>query len=142
MKVGKVIGSLAFAIVASGCVVRGSAHVAAPVAVVEVESEPPPPRYEEVVVRPGFVFIQGRWNWNGGQWVWMNGRYERERVGYMWAPGRWEARGGRHVWVEGEWRGGAAPARVEAHGNVEVRDHRAPAPAPEPAGPVVRDHRH
>jgi hypothetical protein len=138
MKVRNVIGSLAFAMLAGGCVVSGSAHVR-PVAVVEVDSEPPPPQYEEVQVRPGFVYMQGRWNWEGGRWVWMSGRYERERAGQMWAPGRWEARGGRHVWVEGEWRAGAAPARVEAHGNVEVRDHRAPAPAP--AGPVVRDHR-
>ncbi len=127
------VGSLAAA--AGGCVVSGEAHVRAPVAVVEVESEPPPPRYEEVVVRPGFVFIQGRWNWNGGQWVWMNGHYERERVGYVWAPGRWERRGNRHVWVEGEWRAGAA-----ASGGVQVRDHRE---APPPAGGVeVRDHRH
>ncbi len=140
MKVGTLIGSFAFAVLATGCVVSGEAHVRAPVAVVEVDSEPPPPQYEEVVVRPGFVFIQGRWNWEGGRWVWMNGHYERERAGYFWAPGRWEARGGRHVWVEGEWRAGAAPARAEGH--VEVRDHRAPAPAPEPAGPVVRDHRH
>jgi hypothetical protein len=141
MKVRNVLGSFAFAVLAGGCVVSGSARVH-PVAVVEVESEPPPPRYEEVVVRPGFVYIQGRWNWEGGRWVWMGGRYERERVGYMYAPGRWEMRGNRHIWVEGEWRAGAAPARVEAHGAVEVRDHRTPAPAPQPAGPVVRDHRH
>lgn len=146
MKVGTLIGSFAFAVMATGCVVRGSAgvRVAPPVAVVEVDSEPPPPRYEEVVVRPGFVWVQGRWNYEGGRWVWMNGRYERERAGYMYAPGRWEQRGNRHVWVEGEWRAGAAPARAEVHGegHVEVRDHRSPAPAPEPAGPVVRDHRH
>lgn len=123
---------LALATGATGCVVSGRAHVVAePVAVVEVESEPPPPQYEEVVVRPGFVFVQGRWDWRGGRWLWMGGHYERERVGYMWAPGRWERRGNRHVWVEGQWHSGGA-----ARGNVEVRDHR------EPAGPVVRDHRH
>jgi hypothetical protein len=119
-----------------GCFVE--AHpVAEPVAVVEVDSEPPPPQYEEVVVRPGYIWIQGRWNWAGGRWVWMGGRYEPERVGYEWAPGRWEARGGRHVWVEGNWhaRAAAAPA-----GGVEVRDHRRPEERRE--GPVVRDHRH
>ena len=141
MKVGQLVGSFAFAFVATGCVVHGSAGVRVAPAVVEVDSEPPPPRYEEVVVRPGFVWIQGRWNYEGGRWVWMNGRYERERAGYAWAPGRWEMRGNRHVWVEGEWRAGAAPARAEVHGegHVEVRDHRA---EPAPAGPVVRDHRH
>ena len=140
MKLRNALGSLALATslaaMSGGCVVHGEARVR-PVAVVEVESDPPPPRYEEVVVRPGFVWMQGRWNWNGGQWVWMGGHYERERVGYIWAPGRWEMRGNRHVWVEGEWRAGGA-----ARGGVEVRDHRGPAPAPAPGGVEVRDHRH
>jgi len=129
-----ILGSLAFAVVAAGstgCMVEAHGHVAAPVAVVEVESEPPPPRQEVFEVRPGFLWIEGRWNWSGGQWVWMNGHYERERAGYVWAPGRWEARGSRHVWVEGSWRAGAGPA---------VRDHRNAPPGPAP-GPVVRDHR-
>jgi YXWGXW repeat-containing protein len=136
MSRNNVLGSLALAaslaISAGGCVVRGQATVAEPVAVVEVDSEPPPPQYEEVVVRPGFIWIQGRWNWQGGRWVWMGGHYERERAGYVWAPGRWEARGNRHVWVEGQWRAGASPA---------VRDHRE-GPPPPATGPVVRDHRH
>jgi len=113
-----VLGSLALAAAlgTTGCVVEGQARVAEPVATVEVESEPPPPQYEEVVVRPGFVWVGGRWNWEGGRWVWMRGRYQQERVGYVWAPGRWERRGNRHVWIEGEWRDGG-------HGPV-VRDHR------------------
>lgn len=116
-----------------GCVVSGEAHVRAPVAVVEVDSDPPPPRYEEVVVRPGFIWINGHWNWDGGRWVWMGGHYERERAGYAWEPGRWEVRGGRHVWVEGTWRAGATPA---------VRDHREDRREDRDDGPVVRDHRH
>lgn len=134
---GSLVLAASLAAGAGGCLVEGHARVAEPVAVVEVDSEPPPPQYEEVVVRPGFIWIQGRWNWNGGRWVWMGGHYERERAGYVWAPGRWEARGGRHVWVEGSWRASAAAAPA---GGVEVRDHRHPEPAP--AGPVVRDHRH
>ncbi len=115
---------------AAGCMVEAHGHVAAPVAVVEVDEEPPPPRTETVEFRPGFVRIEGRWVRNGGRWVWRDGYYERERVGYAWDQGRWERRGNRHVWVEGHWRGGA-PARRE-----EVRDHRAPE-----GGAVVRDHR-
>ena len=123
----------------SGCVVRAHGQVSAPVAFVEVEEEPPPPR---VVVmpapRPGFIWIEGRWSWNGGRYVWNDGYYERERVGQTWEQGRWERRGRGHVWVDGRWRaggGGNGPA---------VRDHRDnPPPREEPAnGPRVRDHRH
>jgi hypothetical protein len=99
---------------AGGCMVEAHGHVAAPVAVVEVEEEPPPPRTVVVETRPGFVFIEGRWYRRGGRWEWQDGRWERERVGHVWVPGRWERRGNKHVWIEGSWRAG---------------------------GPVVRDHR-
>jgi hypothetical protein len=124
------LGSLALAVSlygASGCVATVHGQVDAPVAVVEVQDEPPAPRVETLEVRPGFVFISGRWVNRGGRWDWRPGYYERERVGYAWEQGRWETRGRSHVWVEGRWRsgGGGGPA---------VRDHRN-------EGPVVRDHR-
>ena len=25
---------------------------------------------------PGYIWIQGNWQWNGYEWIWMNGRYE------------------------------------------------------------------
>lgn len=87
---------------ASACVVRGSAHVA-PVAVVEVEEAPPPPRQERIIYRPGFVWIEGRWAYRGGRYVWIDGRYERERRGHRWVQGHWERRGRRHVWIDGHW---------------------------------------
>lgn len=130
-----------------GCVVRGhgSAYVSAPVAVVEVESEPPPPRVVHYQPRPGFIWIEGRWTWSGGNWVWADGYYERERVGYIYAPGRWERRGRRHVWVDGRWNRGGAPARVEHRGNgPDVRDHRGRRDDDDGdrgRGPVIRDHR-
>jgi hypothetical protein len=133
------LGSLALVVSlvpAGGCVVTAHARVPEPVAVVEVDTDPPPPRYEEVVVRPGFFWIQGHWYQSGGQWVWMGGHYERERAGYAWEPGRWETRGRGRVWVEGSWRAGAAAAPGPA-----VRDHRHPEPPPPARGPAVRDHR-
>lgn len=89
---------------ASGCLVRthGSVQVA-PVAVVEVEEAPPPPRAVVVESRPGFVWIDGRWAHRGGRYMWIDGRWERERVGHRWVQGRWERRGRRHVWVDGRW---------------------------------------
>ena len=121
---------------AGGCVVTARGHVEAPAAVVEVDEEAPPPRYETVEVRPGFVWITGHWFRAGGRWEWRQGYYERERAGYQWEPGRWETRGRGHVWVEGNWRAGGGPA---------VRDHREEREERHEErheGPVIRDHRH
>ena len=125
----------------AGCVVSARGHVSAPVPVayVEVDEEPPPPRTVVVETRPGFIWIEGRWVRNGNQWAWRDGYYERERAGYVYDQGRWERRGNGHVWVEGNWRAG---------GNAEVRDHRTAPPPPaerdhrSAPGPDVRDHRH
>lgn len=119
-----------------GCLVEAHGRVSAPapVAVVEVDEEPPPPRTVVVETRPGFVFIEGRWSRRGGRWDWSDGHWERERSGHVWVSGRWERRGHKHVWVEGTWR---------ANGGAEVRDHRSPPPAAAPeSDTVVRDHRH
>ena len=135
------IPSLALAVTmaasAGGCVVTARGHVAAPVAVVEVDDDPPPPRYETMEVRPGFVFITGHWYRAGGRWEWRQGYYERERAGYQWQPGRWETRGRGHVWVEGNWRAGGGPA-VRDHREERREDRR----EERHEGPVIRDHRH
>jgi hypothetical protein len=40
---------------------------------------PPRPRYERRPPRPygDVVWINGYWDWEGDQWVWMSGRWER-----------------------------------------------------------------
>ena len=124
------------AALAGGCVVRGRAGVYTEPGVVYVEEDPPPPRV--VVVpssRPGYIWIDGRWDYRGRQWVWLDGRYERERVGHVWAPGRWERRGRRRVWVEGRWNSGG-----RGNGSVKVknRDHRDNG---NNGGVIIRDHR-
>jgi hypothetical protein len=119
---------------AGGCVVEARGRVVAPqpTVVVEVEEEPPPPRAVVVETRPGFLFIEGRWERRGGRWVWRDGYWERQRAGYVWLPGRWERRGRRHVWIEGSWR-------ADARGGAHIRDHRSAPPAAPPS--EVRDHR-
>ena len=123
----------------SGCVVRAHGRVRAPVAYVEVQEEPPPPRVVVVDTRPGMIWVEGRWVRHGNRWQWRDGYYERERSGYVWEQGRWERRGRGHVWVEGRWRSGGNNGR-----GPQVRDHRRgngpPPPQPAP-GPTVRDHR-
>lgn len=134
------LGSLAIvglaATASAGCVVRARGRVSAPVAYVEVQEEPPPPRVVVVDTRPGHIWVEGRWVRHGNRWQWRDGYYERERSGYVWEQGRWQRQGRGHVWVEGRWRSGGGN-----QGNPNVRDHRrgnGPPPAP---GPTVRDHR-
>lgn len=141
MQLKTTLGSLALAALmalpSAGCVVRarGHAHVSGP-SVVVVDEEPPPPRTVVVESRPGFIWIEGRYHRRGRQWVWVDGRWERERVGHRWEQGRWERRGNGHVWVEGRWH--AHGGRDHGRGPV-IRDNRRP--EPQPAGPVIRDHR-
>lgn len=108
---------LAAGMVSGGCYGTMSYQARMPTAGVYVETAPPAPRVEYYDPRPGFIWMQGRWNWQGGQWVWMGGHWERERVGYYYEPGRWDNRGGRYIWVDGRWNAG---------GRVDV-DHRGPA---------------
>jgi hypothetical protein len=64
---------------------------------VVVERQPPPPG-------PGYVWIDGYWNWNGreydwqrGHWavpphgraIWVRPRYEEHERGYRYMPGQW-----------------------------------------------------
>jgi len=80
-----------------------------PPATVEVEIAPrvapPPPREERREVRPGFVWISGRWDWRRHErrWEWIPGRWERERRGQRWRDARWEQRGDTWVLVDGGW---------------------------------------
>jgi WXXGXW repeat (2 copies) len=64
---------------------------------------PPAPREERVEMRPGYVWIQGRWDWQGGQWVWMDGRWEAQRSGYQWQQGSWVQGDGGWRYNEGTW---------------------------------------
>lgn len=148
MNAKSVFGSFALAALcalgASGCVVRGHAHARfnAPVAVVEYEEEPPPPRVVVVNQRPGYIWIEGRWDRRGGRWVWMDGRYERERVGYRYAPGRWERRGRGHVYVQGRWENGGGGGRSQVRDHRDNRrDNRRNDRDNRGNGPVIRDHR-
>lgn len=64
---------------------------------------PPAIRVERHDNRRGYVWVDGRWDWNGYEWAWNTGRYERERRGHRWRPVSWELRGGEYVSVGGDW---------------------------------------
>ena len=116
---------LGVALAAGGCMVRGSGgFVATGPELVVVEEAPPPPR---VVVapapRPGYIWVDARWDRRGNQWAWNQGRWERQRVGHYWAPGRWERRNRGHVWVAGTWQAGGRDHQGNGK-NKGIRDHR------------------
>lgn len=150
MQLKRTLGSLALATLmalpAAGCVVRarGNAHVAGPTVI--IEEEPPAPRTVVVESRPGFIWIEGRYQRRGREWIWLDGRWDRERANQRWEQGRWERRGRGHVWVEGRWHAGASSGpvirdhRPQPQPGPVIRDHRDPEPRPAP-GPVIRDHR-
>jgi hypothetical protein len=124
---------------ASGCVASGRYHASG----VVVASEPPPPRYEAADPRPGYVWIDGHWDWDPsyGEWVWYEGYYEPERVGYVYVRGNWVNRGDHYVYERPRWQ-----SRTNAHVRVNVSDHgrrskvrvRESSGGHVPARPVVR----
>jgi hypothetical protein len=133
--VSTLVFALAVGVTVPSCVVRGSARVSGGALV--VYDAPPEPQYEEVTVRPGYVFIHGRWNWQGGRWVWMAGHWERERSGYQWERGQWVRRGNSWHWVEGRWI-------VHSGGGGHVGGGGSTTVITDPGGgggTVVRDHR-
>src|SRR5258705_4661087 len=97
---------LVLALALPACVVSGRGSLAVEATTPVVYQEPPPPQAEVFSVRPGHIWIKGRWDWRQGQWVWVNGHYERERSGQYWAEGRWDNRGNQWVWVDGNWQTG------------------------------------
>jgi hypothetical protein len=72
-----------------------------------VRTGPPPPRVE---VRPALpyaeaVWIDGHWDYRGGNWVWAQGYWERRPFpGAVWVPGHWRETPGGWKWVPGHWR--------------------------------------
>jgi hypothetical protein len=73
--------------------------------------------------RPGFTWVDGRWN-EEGLWVFGYWKPLIEKPGYLWVPGYWDGT----LWVDGYWR----PAKktgliwVPAHyssGGVWIKGH-------------------
>lgn len=89
------------------CVAVGSAGTLGPQAAladVYVRVAPPAPRHEvEPVVRPGWAWQSGYWNWNGHRYVWVRGHRVRAHRHAHWVPHRWVEDGGRWRMDRGHW---------------------------------------
>lgn len=86
----------------SPMVVAQAWHVGPP-APREWRGQPPPPPYEEVRPRRGYVWVEGGFEWRRGRYMRLPGHWERERMGRRWQPGHWEVAGDHYVWVRGAW---------------------------------------
>jgi hypothetical protein len=71
-----------------------------------VLTAPPPPRVEVHVAppMPGYVWIDGYWNWEGGRHIWVPGRWAAPRTGYRWEPHSWVREGQGWRLHAGHWR--------------------------------------
>ena len=82
--------------------------VAAPVPGGEVVATAPPPDYVETpppAPGVGFVWIGGFWDWDGGHYVWRDGRWDRPGPGHRdWVRDRWVHGHGGYVHERGHWR--------------------------------------
>lgn len=67
---------------------------------------PPPPRVETfgVAPGPGYVWINGYWNYRSGGYTWIPGRWARTPRGRHWEEGRWEHHGNGWTYHQGHWR--------------------------------------
>ena len=72
---------------------------------VDVNLAPPAPRYETVVVRPGYVWTPGYYRYNSRyrRHDWVGGVYVAERPGYRWRAHRWAQVNGRWRLQQGGW---------------------------------------
>ena len=103
-----------------------------------ITGRPPAPRYERRSPRPGpdYIWVGGFWHSDGGQWIWVPGRWEppvapqaywippryvRSERGYIYEPGHWST---QTVIVGEDVRGNRAWRRHERQHERELERER------------------
>jgi hypothetical protein len=99
--VSKLVLAIGLAGAVAGC--AGSATYSSRGGYVAVRSAPPAPVEVYYEDRPGYVWLEGRWVWDGYDWRWREGRYVRARPGFVYHQGYWDLRGSSWVWIDGRW---------------------------------------
>jgi len=69
-----------------------------------------PNRPDVIVKRPNrtrrnHIWMEGHWMWSDfyGEYIWINGKWVRQRRGHYWVSGFWEISLDGFIWVEGYW---------------------------------------
>lgn len=87
----------------SACVIEPTSPGLSGVAV----SGPPPEPLEDGRPRPspepGMVWVAGYWHWNGLQYAWIPGHYERAPAGAQWRSPQYSTREGSYFYEPGRW---------------------------------------
>jgi hypothetical protein len=103
----RVLAALTLAVTVSGCMLTGGRHGSPLLSVGFIMREPPPERVEVIGERPytEAVWIGGHWAESHGDYVWVNGRWERPEAGrHEWVNGRWEHEERGWHYSDGHWR--------------------------------------
>jgi hypothetical protein len=100
-------GAILFSSLLAGCFVttRGGVAIVGIHPGVVVYRQPPPPRHT-VMVRPPAphpqaTWVEGHWQWNGSQHVWVEGFWVEPRPNHRYVAPRWEQQGNGWVYYEG-----------------------------------------
>ena len=58
-----------------------------------------------IKTRRNYIWAEGHWQWSNfyGDYIWIQGKWIRQRRGHHWNPGFWEVSLGGFVWIEGYW---------------------------------------
>ena len=137
----------------SGCIVRetreiryvrsdgppgcGTCEAGGQAASVVADSEPPAPLEEPEgsPPAPGYVYVNGYWDWNGDQWTWAPGQWLEPQVGWEYVPPAYYDDGDGCLYVHGHWQQSGHRRPGES-----IRDHRGELAGTGHRHPV-RDHR-
>jgi hypothetical protein len=72
--------------------------------VIVVEAAPPPLRAEVAPApREGYVWAPGYWNYDGTNYVWVDGRFLPDQAGAVYVAPRWESANGRYALYGERW---------------------------------------
>jgi hypothetical protein len=107
----KKLAALLIPLLASACLVGRHGHIAI--------VSPPAALVAAAVVAatlPGYVWVDGHWDWIDDRWIWHDGEWIAERPGFVWEQGVWLHAEGGYYFRTGHWR--------PAGPRIEVRDHR------------------
>ena len=107
---GLLLAGLALA--QTACVVRGHASYSFQAQGHVRAKEPPAPRYEEVNVAEGQIWVRGHWQRAADGWTWIAGHYEAQQANRVWIDGYWERTGRTWTWVEGRWSTSAPDVEI------------------------------
>ncbi len=84
---------------------------------------PPAVRYEPLPPpRPAHVWVRGYWAWDGNDYRWVPGRWERARVGYVYVQPEWMQSPQGWQFRQGGWQDDQGRDRDDSH----KRDHCPP----------------